>query len=108
MVPTQFNKICTNVLPNPPPSPLTFLVFANVPVSFSRLRVYNITVRLLKKIDKVQKMTNNKEKRDKIECELRCKATAELNSQIVDELLAEDKSLSELLGKKEDEERETE
>ena len=108
MVPTQFNKICTNVLPNPPPSPLTFLVFANVPVSFSRLRVYNITVRLLKKVDKVQKMTNNKEKRDKIECELRCKATAELNSQIVDELLAEDKSLSELLGKKADEEREAE
>jgi len=53
-------------------------------------------------------MTNNKDKRDKIECELHCKATAELNSQIVDELLAEDKSLSELLGKKEDEERETE
>jgi hypothetical protein len=39
---------------------------------------------------------------------LNCKATAELNSQIVDELLAEDKSLSELLGTKEDEERETE
>jgi hypothetical protein len=70
--------------------------------------VYNITVRLLKKTEKVQKMTNNKEKCDKIECELKCKATAELNSQIVDELLAEDKSLSELLGRKEDEERETE
>ena len=70
--------------------------------------MYNITVRLLKKVDKVQKMTNNKEKCDKIECELHCKATAELNSQIVDELLVEDKSLSELLGKKADEEREAE
>ena len=54
-------------------------------------------------------MTDNKHNSDKVECELQCKATAELNSQIVDELLAEDKSLSELLERKEDgEERETE
>ena len=54
-------------------------------------------------------MTNNKDKCDTVDSELHCKATAELNSQIVDELMAEDKSLSELLERDEDgEERETE
>ena len=58
---------------------------------------------------KVQKMTTNKDKCDKVDSELHCRATAELNSQIVDELMAEDKSLSELLERDEDgEERETE
>tara|TARA_Y100001963_G_scaffold156615_1_gene250670 strand:- start:4729 stop:4911 length:183 start_codon:yes stop_codon:yes gene_type:complete len=58
---------------------------------------------------KVQKMTDNKDKCDKVDSELHCKATAELNSQIVDELMAEDKSLSELLERDEDgEEREAE
>ena len=43
-------------------------------------------------------MTSEKEKKCcKIESELDCKATASLDAEIVDELMAEDKSLSELL-----------
>ncbi len=49
-------------------------------------------------------MAANRKQKKQIEAQLECKATAELNSQIVDELLADDKSLSELLETTEEEE----
>ena len=53
-------------------------------------------------------MTGSKKQKKSIEAQLECKATGELNSQIVDELMAEDKSLSELLDESPPEEEDKE
>lgn len=50
----------------------------------------------------------SKEQPQKCESKMCCKATAQLQSQIVDEIMKDDKSLSELLDKKETENDTTE
>ncbi|MDC0297270.1 hypothetical protein OAK92_01720 [Crocinitomicaceae bacterium] len=44
----------------------------------------------------------NKKQPQKCESKICCKATAQLNTEIVDELMKEDKSLSELLEKEDE------
>jgi len=46
----------------------------------------------------------NKEQPQKCKSKMCCKATAQLNAEVVDELLKDDKSLGELLDKKEQDE----
>ena len=43
----------------------------------------------------------NKDKPQQCEAKMCCKATAQLQAEVVDEILKEDKSLGELLNKKE-------
>jgi|TARA_B100000085_G_scaffold162309_1_gene147653 hypothetical protein len=47
----------------------------------------------------------NKKEPQKCQSKMCCKATAQLNAEIVDELMSDDKSLGELLSKKEKEQQ---
>lgn len=50
----------------------------------------------------------NKEQPKKCESKMCCKATANLNATLVDELMKQDKSLAELLQKEKDEDKNSE
>ena len=51
-------------------------------------------------------MSCEKKKCCKVESELKCKATASLEAEVVDELMAEDKSLAEILAASEEDDNE--